>query len=88
MKWTLVRTRPALEDTKKLEPVPARRVREAMIDLAGSGHGDVVKLKNVRPSEWRSRAGDRRAFYRFRNDTNEIHVLRVRRRDEAYPGGS
>lgn len=88
MKWTLVWTRPALKDMKKFEPASARRVREAVIQLAESGHGDVAKLRNVRPSEWRPRAGDRRVFFRFRNDTNEIHVLRVRRRDRAYPGGS
>ena len=84
MKWTLVWTRPALKDMKKLEPALARRLREAMIDLAETGHGDVVKLKDVRPPEWRLRVGDRRAFFRFRNDAKEIHVLRVRRRDKAY----
>ena len=87
MKWTLVWTRPALKDMKKLEPVLARRLREAMINLAETGHGDVVKLKGMNPPEWRLRVGDRRAFFRFRSDTNEIHVLRVRRRDQAYPGG-
>ena len=64
MKWTLVWTRPALKDMKKLEPALARRLREAMIDLAETGHGDVVKLKDVRPPEWRLRVGDRRAFFR------------------------
>ena len=41
MKWTLIWTRPALKDMKKLEPVLARRLREAMIDLAETGtiHG-------------------------------------------------
>ena len=39
MKWTLVWSRPALKDIKKLEPVLARRLREAMIDLAETGHG-------------------------------------------------
>ena len=42
----------------------ARRLRGAMIDLAETGHGDVVKLKDVRPPEWRLRVGDRRAFFR------------------------
>lgn len=84
MKWTLVWTRPALEDMKKLEPALARRLREAMIDLAETGHGDVVKLKDVRPPEWRLRVGDRRVFFRCQRDAKEIHVLRVRRRDKAY----
>ena len=55
-----------------------------MIDLAETGHGDVVKLKDVKPPEWRLRIGDRRAFFRFRREAREIHVLRVRRRDKAY----
>ena len=84
MKWALVWTRPALKDMKKLETVLARRLREAMVDLAETGHGDVVKLKGVRPPEWRLRVGDRRAFFRFRREAREIHVLRVRRRDKAY----
>ena len=51
MKWALVWTRPALKDMQKLDPVLARRLRAAMIDLAETGHGDVVKLKGVRPPE-------------------------------------
>ena len=51
MKWTLVWARPALKDMKKLEPALARWLRGAMIDLAETGHGDVVKLKDVRPPE-------------------------------------
>ena len=77
MKWTLVWARPALKDVKKLEPGLARRLREAMIDLVETGHGDVVKLKDVRPPEWRLRVGDRRVFFRFRRDAKEIHVLRL-----------
>lgn len=84
MKWTLVWTRPALKDMKKLEPALARRLREAMLDLATTGHGDVVKLKGTKQPEWRLRVGDRRVFFRFRSDTTEIQILRVRRRDQAY----
>ena len=49
-----------------------------------TGHGDVVRLTDARPPEWRLRVGDRRVFFRFRGDLREIHLLRVRRRDEAY----
>ena len=84
MKWTLVWARPAIKDMKKLEPMLARRLREAMIDLAMTGHGDVVKLRGTRQPEWWLRVGDRRVFFRFRSDTTEIQVLRVRRRDQAY----
>ena len=84
MTWTLVWTRPALKDMKKLEPALARRVRDAVIELAETGHGDVAKLKNANPPEWRLRVGDRRVFFRFRSDLREIQLLRVLRRDRAY----
>ena len=51
---------------------------------AETGHGDVVRLKDVTPPEWRLRIGDRRTFFQFDDDRREIHVLRVRRRDQAY----
>ena len=84
MTWTLVWTRPALRDMKKLDPTAARRVRDAVVELADTGRGDIAKLRDTRPQEWRLRVGDRRVFFRFRNDLREIHLLRVRRRDEAY----
>lgn len=84
MTWTLVWTRPALRDMKKVDSALAGRVRDAMIVLADTGHGDVAKLRDTRPPEWRLRVGDWRVFFRFRGDMREIHVLRVRRRDQAY----
>ena len=85
MTWTLVWTRPALRDMKKLDPTMALRIREGLNRLAETGHGDVVRLKDVTPPEWRLRVGDQRVFFRFQTtETNEIQVIRVRRRDEAY----
>ena len=55
-----------------------------MVELADSGRGDVAKLKDARPPEWRLRVGDLRVLFRFRDDLREIQLLRVRRRDEAY----
>lgn len=68
MTWTLIWTRPALRDMKKPDPSLARRVRDAVVELANSGRGDVAKFKDTRPPEWRLRVGDRRVFFRFRND--------------------
>ena len=84
MTWTLLWTRPALRDMKNLDSALARRIRNAVIDLAETGHGDIVKLKAVNPPEWRLRVGDRRVFFRFRGDVRQIQILRVRRRDRAY----
>ncbi len=84
MTWTLVWTSAALRDMKKLDSRLARRIRQALVELAESGRGDVVKLKDVTPSEWRLRVGDRRLFFRYISEAREIQVLRVLRRDGAY----
>ena len=84
MTWTLVRTRPVLRDMRKLDRATASRIRLAVIRLANTGPGDVARLTDARPPAWRLRVGDRRVFFRFRGDLQEIHLLRVRRRDDAY----
>lgn len=84
MTWTLIWTRPALRDMKKLDRSLARRIREGVVGLAEAGSGDVVKLKGASPPEWRLRVGAHRVFFQFQGDVREIRILRVRRRDEAY----
>ena len=69
---------------KRLDAVLARRIRDAVVELADTGRGDIAKIRGARPPEWRLRVGDRRVFFRFRSDLREIVLLRVRRRDEAY----
>lgn len=84
MSWTLVWTRPALRDMKKVDQQVARRVREALVRVAETGQGDVKKLTDVDPPEWRLRVADRRVFFQYVNDPKQIQVLRVVRRDQAY----
>lgn len=84
MSRRLVWTRPALKDMKKLAPQHARRVREGLVRLVETGQGDVVKLKDVDPPEWRLRAGDYRAFFQYQPEENAISVLRVKPRGRAY----
>ena len=72
------------QDMKKLDSQRALRVRQALVILSTTGRGDVVKLKGVRPPEWRIRVGDQRAFLRLDANEKVINVLRVRRRDRAY----
>ena len=49
MTWAPICTRPALRDMKRLDPVLARRIRDAMIELADTGRGDVAKIKGASP---------------------------------------
>jgi mRNA-degrading endonuclease RelE of RelBE toxin-antitoxin system len=50
--------------------------------FAGTGAGDVKKLRGISPPEYRLRVGDYRI--RFDMEGEAIRVLRVRNRREAY----
>ena len=54
-----------------------------MLSLAGTGHGDVVKLRGYE-GEWRLRVGQWRVRLAFEHETRTIRVLRVLHRREAY----
>jgi mRNA interferase RelE/StbE len=84
VKWRLAWTKPAIRDMKKLDQTTAQRIEAALVRLAHEGHGDVKKLTDVDPPEWRLRIGGYRAFVRYLTDVSELRVLRVRKRDEAY----
>ena len=71
MTWTLIWTRPALRDMKKLDRRLAHRIREGVVGLAETGSGDVAKLKGASPPEWRLRVGGHRVFFRFRSELAE-----------------
>jgi mRNA interferase RelE/StbE len=84
MSWRLVWTRPALKDMKKLGQQEARRIREKVKLFAETGHGDMKKLTDVDPPEWRQRVGGWRVFITPEVRRKELQVTRVRKRDEAY----
>jgi mRNA interferase RelE/StbE len=75
-------TETALSDLAALDKGIARRVKLAMERFAATGAGDVKRLQGVHPPEYRLRVGDWRA--RFHLDETRVHVLRVRKRGEAY----
>jgi mRNA-degrading endonuclease RelE of RelBE toxin-antitoxin system len=68
---------------RRLEHPTARRVRQAILVLAETGYGDIVKLQG-RVSEWRLRVGDWRVILAFRDQGDTIEVVRVLHRREAY----
>jgi mRNA-degrading endonuclease RelE of RelBE toxin-antitoxin system len=84
MTWKLVWSRPALKDMKRIGQQEARRIREKLVQFAETGHGDVKKLTDVDPPEWRQRVGDWRVFLKPEMKLKELHVVRVRKRGEAY----
>ncbi len=58
------------------------RVLAAIERFASTGQGDVKRLQNVRPPEFRLRVGDWRV--RFGADASGILILRVAHRREVY----
>lgn len=84
MKWRLAWSQRALKDADNLDPKTRERILAALDRYATDEHGDVVRLEDVDPPEWRLRVGSWRV--RFRRDGKEgiLHVLRVLPRDKAY----
>lgn len=74
----------ARRDLKRLDPPVQRRVVDAVKHLAQTGEGDVVRLTNVSPPEYRLRVGKWRVRFARDDENRLIHVLRVRLRDQAY----
>lgn len=73
----------ALRDLKKLDPPVQRRVIGAVKYLAQTGEGDVKRLVNVEPPEYRLRVGDWRVRF-ARDEERRLVVLRVLPRGKAY----
>lgn len=73
----------AERDLKKLDRPAQVRVVEAVERFARTGEGDVVRLVDVAPPEFRLRVGEWRV--RFSRDAeHRLHVLRVLPRGKAY----
>ena len=75
-------TEAALGDMASLDKAIARPVKQSVERFARTGAGNVKRLQDIDPPEYRLRVGDWRI--RFRQDGETVHVLRVRNRREAY----
>ncbi len=60
----------------------ARRVKKSVERFAETGAGNIKRLQDIDPPEFRLRVGDYRA--RFHQDNDTMRILRVRNRREAY----
>jgi mRNA-degrading endonuclease RelE of RelBE toxin-antitoxin system len=72
----------ALEDMAAIDKGIARRVKQTVQRFADTGAGNVKRLQGIDPPEYRLRVGDYRV--RFHQESETIHILRVRNRREAY----
>jgi mRNA interferase RelE/StbE len=75
-------TETSLDDMAALDKGIARRVKNAVERFAATGAGNVKRLQDIDPPEYRLRVGDYRV--RFELDKEIMRVLRVRNRREAY----
>lgn len=75
---------PARRDLKRLDAPVRRRVVEALEQYGEKGQGDVKRLQNVSPPEYRLRVGGWRVRFLVDDAAEELYVLRVLSRDKAY----
>ena len=75
-------TETSLDDMAALDKGIARRVKQTVERFAATGAGDVKRLQDIHPPEYRLRVGDYRVRFYHHSDT--IEILRVRPRDKAY----
>lgn len=69
-------------DLRAIEQAIALRILHALARLLATGEGDVERLRDIDPPEFRLRVGDYRVRFHDRGDTFEI--LSVKHRREAY----
>ena len=72
----------AKAELRVIEQATALRILHALARAVITGEGDVKRLRDIEPPEFRLRVGDYRV--RFRDVNNTIEILSVRHRREAY----
>ena len=77
----------AEKDLARLDGQAQRRVIRAVHVLAETERGDVVRLTDIVPPEFRLRVGDWRVRFRIDRAAATLIVLRVLPRDRAYRKG-
>ena len=84
MSWQGIWAPQALKELARLDRVEQHRVRHAVEAFASESKGDVLRLQNVTPPEYRLRVGKWRVRFRLDYERRIMHILHVLRRDEAY----
>lgn len=84
MSWTVLWSRPALRDLRRLDRQTADRVRAAVDRYRATEQGDVRRLHGVPRPTWRLRLGDVRVLFVFDAGLQTLTVHRVAPRGRAY----
>ena len=75
---------PALRDLRRLDSPQQRRVIAALTRYAEAGHGDVTRLTDVSPPQYRLRVGAWRVRFTVDREAQVLQVLHVLPRGKAY----
>jgi mRNA-degrading endonuclease RelE of RelBE toxin-antitoxin system len=78
----IVWTDQAKASLRAIDQPTALRILHALAWLLTTGEGDVKRLQNIDPPEFRLRVGDYRV--RFHDSGDSINILSVKHRREAY----
>ena len=74
----------ALKELARLDREEQHRIRQAVEVFASESKGDVLRLQNITPPEYRLRVGKWRVRFRLDHHHGMMQILHVLRRDEAY----
>ena len=78
----IIWTDQAKAQLRAIDQPTALRILHALAKLIDTGEGDVKRLQDIEPPEFRLRVGDYRA--RFHDHGDSILVLAVKHRREVY----
>jgi mRNA interferase RelE/StbE len=78
----IVWTDQAKANLRAIDQPTALRILHAVARLLATGEGDVNRLQEIDPPEFRLRVGDYRV--RFHDSGDSIEILSVKHRREAY----
>ena len=82
MRKKIAWTDPAKANLRAIEQTAALRILHSLARYLATGEGDVRRLQNVEPPEYRLRVGEYRV--RFHDLGESILILAVKHRREAY----
>ena len=75
-------TEPAKAQLRAIDQATALRILHVLARYLSTGEGDIKRLQDIEPPEFRLRVGDYRV--RFRDLGDYILILMVKHRREAY----
>ena len=67
-----------------MPPKGRSAVLRAVYRLARASQGDIKKLQDQRPPQWRLRVGNWRVIYQRDDDNRALVILRITDRKDAY----